>query len=201
MAVWRCTFTFRNTRVGLFSQNVIHMEDSSNVKTAQQIGTELDSGWWGLSAGAGLRNMTSNSYKLLNISLQRIDSSPAGGSIPFISAGAIGSIGATEVHPTVGFIFTLLDGGAGPQHRGRVYHSGTPAGQLVDGSPSAAAQTAFTSLRDTWLNRYGPLPTSGLNWVIWHRDKVGDARWTRVTDIRLAPFGRCQRRRNFGVGF
>jgi hypothetical protein len=201
MAVWRCTFTFRNTRLGLFSQNVVHMEDSSNIKTPQQIGSTLDSNWWGLGGTGGLRAMTSTSYKLLNISLQRIDTTPQGGSVPFISQGATGAVQATEVHPTVGFIFTLLDGGAGPRHRGRVYHSGTPTGYLFDGTPSATANATWTTLRDDWLNRFGPLPTTGLNWVIWHRDQQGDARWTRVIDIRLAPFGRCQRRRNFGVGF
>lgn len=198
--VWRATLTFRNVALGVFSQNVLHFEDASETKSPDVVKNAIEQEWWGLSGSNRLVSMSSLNVQLINISLQRIDSTPAGGTIPFSTNNSNGSQGTGIVYPTVGLCFTLLDGGAGVKHRGRVYHTATPSNFLTNGVPSSACTTAFNALRTQWLNAFGPLPTTGLNWVIWHRQEQGNARWTRVVDIRLSPFARCQRRRNFGVG-
>lgn len=200
-AIWRTTLTYRNVALGVFSQNVLHFEDASETKTPDAIKTSVEQFWWGLSGSDRLVSMSSLNVQLINISLQRIDTNPAGGTIPFGTNNSAGSQGTGIVYPTVGLCFTLLDGGSGRKHRGRVYHSATPSNFLTNGVPSSVAVNAFASLRTKWLNSFGPLPTEGISWVIWHRAEQGNARWSKVTDIRLSPFARCQRRRNFGVGF
>lgn len=201
MAVYRCTLTYRNVALGVFSQNVIHLEDSSNIKSPEQIRDALQQEFWGLSGAPRLSLISSLNVQWTSLSLQRVDSNPTGGTIPLGATLISGSQGSGVLYPTVGFCFTLLDGGSGPRHRGRLYHSATPANLLNNGIPTSVAVTNFQTLRDQWLNAFGPLPTTGLHWVLWHRDLQGDARWTRIVDIRLSPFARCQRRRNFGTGF
>jgi len=200
-AFWRCTMTFRNTVVGTLSQNVLYMEDASETKTPDTIRALLESDWWGTTAGSALRAISSFQSQLFGISLQKISPAPPGGTIPVSPSLTAGNIGVAPFHPVLGFCFTLLDGGAGRKHRGRIYHCSTPSNQILNGVPSSGALTLFATLRTNWLNSFGPLPTTGLSWNIFHRNEVGDARFTRVTDFRISPVVRVQRRRNIGVGF
>lgn len=200
-AFYRVTITFRNTVIGTLAQNVIYMEDPSETLTPDAIRTRIDTFWWGSGAATQLRAMSSFQSQLFGLSIQKISPSPPGGTIPLTPALTVGNHGTAPFHPTLGFCFTLLDGLAGKKHRGRVYHCSTPTNLVSNGTPAATALTLFASLRDNWLNAFGPLPTSDLHWNIFHRDEVGAARFTRVTDLRLSPVIRVQRRRNIGVGF
>jgi len=197
---WRATLTWFNVNTGLFAQNVLFLEDASTTKTPATIAAAIENSWWGPTASTGLRAMSSFHTKLLNISLQKVSPAPAGGTIPIAGSNSAGNIGTGVVHPVVGFCFTLLDGQAGKQHRGRIYHTGTPSTLVLNGAPSPSAATAFATLRDSWLNSFGPLPTTDLFWNLFHRNAVGAAQFTRIVDIRLNNFLRVQRRRNYGVG-
>jgi hypothetical protein len=200
-AFWRCTLTFRNTLIGTLAQNVLYMEDASETLQPDAIRIKLEQFWWGSAANIQLRAMSSFNSQLFGLSLQKISPAPPGGTIPMTAPLTVGNHGVAPLHPTLGFCFTLLDGGAGRKHRGRVYHCGTPGNLISNGVPAANAITLWTTLRDAWLNAFGPLPTSDLFWNIFHRSEQGDARFTRVVDLRLSPVIRVQRRRNIGVGF
>lgn len=197
---YRCTFQFFKTDDGTFAQNVVCMEDASETQTLSQIGTTLDQQWWGLNSLAALRRMSTNVMRLEVIHIQRIDISPPPLTFPFSTALTVGNSGFNFLHQTLGLVFRIFDGSGGPAHRGRVYHYGTPTTFVQRQGPSPAGVTEFNILRDHWLNQFGPLPVSNLFWNIFHRDQVGAARFTRVTDIRLSPRLGVQRRRNFGVG-
>lgn len=201
MAIWRATFTWRNTFELSFAQNVLHFEDSSNLMDVNAIGTVLLSDLWGTTLNAPrLRNMTANMCQFYNLQLQRIDTTPPGGVFPFQTGGPTGVIVDNVFHEVVGYVFRFYDGGAGPRHRGRMFHFGTPQSSNTRLGPSTGNIATFNSMRTNWLNSFGPLPTTGLSLVLWHRDFQGDARWSRVIDIRLAPSMGIQRRRNPGVG-
>jgi len=198
---WRVTVTFFNSGVALRGQNVIWLEDPSNIKTETQIAAAMDLNFWGPSGSSALVFMTAQLVKAESYTIQKVSPAPPSGGIP-VTANQVGGSQATLVlYPTVGLIFQLFDGGAGSAHRGRIYHYGTPSNLATNFIPNATAASRFATVRDTWLNAFGPLPTSGLHWCIFHRKLVGDARWTRVTDIRMAPFLHHQRRRNFATGF
>jgi hypothetical protein len=198
---WRATITFFNSNTSLRSQNVLWFEDPSNIVTPASIAATIDSEWWGPSGSNRLRAMSSFHVKNESYTLQKVSPSPPGGGIPIVASGITGAVGTGVVYPTVGLCFTTLDGGSGRRHRGRVYHSGTPSSFLLNGVAGPSAITAFNTMRDGWLNAFGPLPTTGLHWCIFHRDLSGDARWTRINDIRMSTFPKCQRRRNFNIGF
>jgi hypothetical protein len=201
-AFWRATLTFRDTSRGLNSQNVLFFEDPSETKTADSLAAAINGEWWGNNLSAHrLTELSSFNVVLQTISLQKVAPSPPGGTIPLSGNLSPGVVGGATVHPSVGFCFTLLDGGSGRKHRGRVYHSSTVSSLISNGAPNSSALTAFNTLRTQWLNAFGPLPTTTWNWVLFHRNEVGSARFTRITDIRLSPFARIQRRRNYGVGF
>lgn len=199
-AFWRCTITYLNVRTQLRSQNVVWMEDPSGNASAIVLGAALDMYWWGNQSPSGLRQMSSFNVKNEGYQLQRVSPAPPMGSVPVVGSNMTGSIGGTIAYPTVGLLFTLYDGGSGRKHRGRVYHSATAATDLTDSVPAGSVLTRFPILRDAWLNAFGPLPTSGFYWNIYHRKESGDARWTRVKDIAMQPYAKCQRRRNFGYG-
>ncbi len=198
---YRCTLQWRKNDATLFGQNVLCMEDASETMPLATIGQIMDEQWWGLAAGNALRLWTTNVVRLETVFIQRLDVTPSPASFPYTARGAVGNSSFNVKHPVLGFCFRLFDGGGGPRHRGRVYHYGTRSDWLSDAGPdNATLTTQIAALRDIWLNAFGPLPTSGLHWNLFHRDLSGAARFTRVTDIRLSPRLVVQRRRNFGVG-
>jgi hypothetical protein len=199
--IWRATVTWKYSSDNAFAQNVIYLEDPSETKTADYVGSKVELLWWGGSSSYALRRMTASAVQLWAIDLQKVHPLPVGGSIPYTPTRTTGAItSANAWHYVVGIVFTIYDGGAGPRHRGRVYHYGTSNTTSLRMGPAGADLTNFPVLRDQWLNDFGPLPTSLLNWVIWHRDLTGTAKFTRVTDIRMQPFFGVQRRRTFGRG-
>jgi len=201
MAVWRATFTWKNTFELSFAQNVLHFYDGSNLMNVQEIGDKLRDNFWGAgSGGTLLRSMTANMCKWDQLTLQRIDTTPTGGVFPYQTGGPVGDKVDNVFHEVVGYVFRFYDGGSGPRHRGRMYHFGTPSGSYTRLGPSPGNITAFNVMRLAWLNAFGPLPTTGLNLVLWHRDFTGEARHTNVIDIRLSTTMGIQRRRNPGVG-
>jgi hypothetical protein len=200
MSVWRATLTWLYVTDQVIAQNVLHMLDPSGTMTHTQVGSIIENQWWGSAAGLALRAMTIQNVTLNSIQLQRVDTTPPGGVLPYNTLKQGGGVVGTFWHEVVGFVFSIYDGGAGPAHRGRIYHFGTPSNANTRVGPSASNQNSFNLLRDDWLNKFGELPTSNLHWVIWHRGKQGDERWTKIKDIRLSPRFGIQRRRNPGVG-
>jgi hypothetical protein len=200
---WRATLNWFNTAEGLQAQNVLHFEDPSDTKTAEQIGAIIDTVWWSTGSTSNrLTNYTSSNVKLASITLQRLFPGPALGGIPFVTTQTAGAQGTGVVHPVLGFVFTLKDGLAGKKHRGRFYHYGAVPSHLLKNGPSPAIMgpTAIPTLITRWLNEFGPLPVSGLHWCLFHRGEAGAAQFTRITSIQLAQRAAVQRRRNFGVG-
>jgi len=198
---WRVTLTWKYTSDNAFAQNVIYMEDPSETKTPDYIGQQIDNFWWGNLANVALRKSTASAVQLWAVDLQKVWPLPAGGSIPYPTVrGAGGVTSANAWHYVVGMVFTLYDGGAGPRHRGRVYHYGTPNTTGLRSGPAGADLTNFALTRLNWLDAFGPLPTTLLNWCLFHRDLTGSDRFTRITDIRLQPLFGVQRRRTFGRG-
>lgn len=200
MAVYRITCTWKNTFELSFAQNVIHMEDPANTLTPSQVGDLIDVEWWGGSTSTMLRIMTANMSQLDFLNIQRVDTTPAGGVLPYSTLKTKGTLVDNVFHEVVGYVFRLFDGGAGPRHRGRLYHFGTPSSSNTRLGPSAGNVTAFNTLRAAWLSKFGPSGSTGLRWVLWHRDLTGSARWSQINDIRLASAFGIQRRRNPGVG-
>lgn len=199
-AFWRCTLTFFNTNLTLYSQNVIYMEDPSETLTAANVDAAIESNWWGFSGSNALRVMSSFHVRLQNASYQRIEPGPPLAGVPLPGNLISGAIGSGVTHPCVGFCFSLLDGLGGRRHRGRTYHCATASSSVTNGVPTSTTQAQWIAVRDNWLNSFGPLPTTGLHWNLFHRDLSGAARFTRIVDVRLNGFTRIQRRRNYGTG-
>ena len=198
---WKATITYKYTSDNAFAQNVIYLEDPSESKTPDFIGTAVQNDWWGGALNQCIRKMTASAVQIWNLDLQKVWPLPAGGSIPFTLTRTTGAItSANAWHYVVGYVFTLYDGGAGPRHRGRVYHYGTPNTTSLRTGPAGADLTNFPVMRDQLLNAWGPLPTTLLHWCIFHRDLTGADRFTRITDIRMQPLFGVQRRRTFGRG-
>lgn len=202
MAVWRATLTFKNTTDPAFGQNVLYFEDPTDAMTPLQIGGLIDTQLWATSAVGGLVNLTANNVQLNAITLQRVDTTPPQATQPFTPAQTNGIVVSNNFHHVVGMIFQLLDGSAGKRHRGRMYHYGSPSTNL--GLSRAGPGASTVPLFDTWksrmLARFGPTGSTGLKWVLWHRDQVGSARWTQIVDFRLSTVLGVQRRRNPNVG-
>lgn len=202
MAIWRCTLTWKNTTDGGFGQNVLHFLEPTDQMLPEQVGALLDQQWWGSAANPALDVMTSNNTQLDSMTVQRIVPDPAQGLVPVATAKRLGQTVSNNYHHVVGMIFQLRDGLGGRAHRGRVYHYGSPSVNqgLTRLGPGAGTVTNFNTLRTRWLTRFGENGTSGLRWVIWHRGQQGNARWSHVSDIILAPVLGVQRRRNPHVG-
>lgn len=200
MAVYRITIQFKHTTDASLAQNVIHMEDPAGTLTPAAIGGIIENTWWGGSTNSALRLMTANAVSLDFIWIQRVDTTPPGGVLPYSPVKTAGTKVSNVWHEVVGFIFRLFDGGAGPSHRGRVYHFGTANTDSLRTGPSSGNVAQFNTLHDTWMAAFGPTGNSGLKWVLWHRNQVGNARWTQITDIRLSDKMGIQRRRNPGIG-
>lgn len=198
---YRVTATMFNSGTALRGQNVMYFEDPSETKTMPQLAAAMDSNWWGASGSSALRFITAQLCRSESYTIQKVFPSPPSGGVPFTANGVGGAQATLVLYPTVGFVFQLFDGGSGAKHRGRLFHYGTPTNLTTNFTPNASAVTNFNTVRDTWLNAFGPLPTTGFFWCIFHRAEVGSAQFTRVTDIRLAPFLHHQRRRNFATGF
>lgn len=199
---FKATVTMFNSGTALRGQNVLWFEDPSETKTESQLFTAIDTEWYGLGTTSNrYRELTAQLSKSESVTIQRISPGPPTGGQPFTMSSAGGVQATLILYPTVGFVFQLFDGGAGAAHRGRVYHYGTPSNLTSNFIPNTVAATKFALVRDAWLNAFGPLPTTGFHLCIFHRKLTGDARWTRVTDIRLGAFLHHQRRRNFATGF
>jgi hypothetical protein len=202
MAVWRATLTYKNTTDGGFAQNVLHFLEPTDTMLPEQIGPLIDTQWWGSAANPALDVISANNTLLDAMTVQRIDTEPAGGTVPITVLKRLGQVTSNNYHHTMGLIFQLRDGVAGRAHRGRVYHYGSPSTGigLTRLGPSASTIPLFTTLRNRWMLRFGENGTTGLRWVIWHRNQTGDDRWTRVVDVILSSTLGCQRRRNPHVG-
>ena len=106
------------------------------------------------------------------------------------------------VHPCIGLVFTIKDGSAGKAHRGRVYHYGATTAHTTNSNPSSGNIIGTIALWITnMMNRFGPVPSTGLRWMLHHAQAIGDSNFTDVVSIRVNPVYGVQRRRNFGVGF
>lgn len=200
--VWRVTMTWKNTTDLAFGQNVIYMLDSVGNKTAAEVGGLIDTQLWATSAVGGLVNLTANNTILNAITLQRVDTVPPQATQPFTPAQTGGIIVSNNYHHVVGMIFQLLDGNAGKRHRGRMYHYGSPSVNLglSRSGPGASTIPLFDTFKSRMIARFGPSGSTGLRWVLWHRDLAGDARWSQVVDMRLSTVLGVQRRRNPNVG-
>lgn len=202
MTIWRCTLQYLNTTDGGFAQNVLHMNDPAGTALPEEVGSIMDQQWWGSAAFPALDVMSANNVRLDSMTVQKIAPDPVGGIIPITVAKRLGQVVSNNYHHTIGVIFQLKDGLGGRMHRGRVYHYGSPSTNigLTRNGPGASTITIFNTLRGRWLSRFGEGGSTPLRWVIWHRNQVGDARWTNVVDIGLSPFLGVQRRRNPHVG-
>lgn len=199
---WRATLNWRNTTEGTNAQNVLYFEDTSEVKTADQIGVIIDDSFWGTGGASGeLRNFTSTNVVLQTISLQRIRPLPALGSTPFVTQQRFGVNGSATRHVCLCYIFTFKDGGAGKKHRGRMYHFGHTNSQSDIKGPLAGNVTGtMTQWANNIIARFGPAGTTGLILCLFHRGAAAGSEFTRVTSIQPRPFFGLQRRRNYNVG-
>jgi len=200
--IWRCTMNFFNTTNGTFAQNVIYMEDESELKTPDQIGALLDDNWWGATSGnPNLRNATSTNVRLETILFQRVFPLPPLGSTPYTTLLRAGGVGSAVKHAVLGIVFTIKDGQAGRAHRGRVYHYGVPGVLVTDAGPTPGnLVSTFNPIAAAWVDRFQTGGTSGLIWNIFHRGASNGGMFTRVASISVNPRLCVQRRRNFGVG-
>jgi len=198
MSVWRATFQWFKTDDSTFGQNVLYFNNQDNAMSLSAMGVELDQQWW-----TALKPLTTNVVRLDAIFFKDVGANPPGGTLPYATTLSTGTVGVNVMHQTLGFVFQIFDGTSGPKGRGRMYHYGSPSNHMNRSGPQPSAVTAFNTFRATWMTRYVTNGgTSGLRWVLWHRQSAqGDPAFaSNITDIRLNPRICVQRRRNFGVG-
>jgi len=204
MAIWRIVLNWKNTTLNTLAQNVIYMKDPDGLKTAEQIGAIIDVEFWGATTLGGegtLRNFTSTNVRLDSLSLQRVSPSPPQGTIPYSTALQTGTDGSAVRHPVLGQLFTLKDGLAGRKHRGRFYHYGvTTAKSNTGGMKSGDITNEVTDWCIEMKTKFMNPATTGLFWMLHHRNAVDGDDFTEIVSIQPRPIFGIQRRRNFGVG-
>lgn len=201
MAVfWRCTLHWLNTTLGTRGQNVIHLSDPTEARTADQMGGYLDDFWWGANSGDAARRITSTNVRLDMMGLQRLWPEPALGVVTYAGLKRIGGTGVSVFHPVLGALFRFKTGLAGPREHGRFYHYGTVSNEITNGRLNLGVGNQFGLTVTQWTNNFIAGAGTNPKLQLFHRSLQGEARWSPVTTIQIVGNLGVVRPRNFDVG-
>jgi len=190
MPLWKVVIS--QTLFGQLVQNRIWLQ-GEDFQEADEVCQQVKNNWI-----TPIKFLQHNGLHYTSVSVRQFDAQPAGGATLALA------LTGGQAEETQGISFTcglvhFSTGLTGKQFRGRYYLAGHRQGGTQFGQFTAAElalwETQMAILRNNFVGPTGG--ATGLSLFIRGEKVIHN---TLVTDIRMTPILRCQRRRNIGVG-